>query len=344
MIINGIGIGKDRILLEPNIYPNSTIIQPVGVGSTEIWVDNVIPLFNSYTESMGSDKATINIYSQDDSIGAAATAQVSGFGTISSFDITTAGVGYTIAPTVTVANPVGLGTTFRAEATASITGTAVTSITIGSTCGSGYTFTNPPQVLISQEQFDKEQIGNVSYTGDFGIISGVGTTTVGVASTGLVFDFIIPKESSLRSTGDMGPGAGVTLSGIDTGYYFVVSNSNIGGGTTSLKEEGTTVGIGTSFLDNVYQAVAVSVATSEAYGMGSTQLMQVTVSLDSRNGISGYGHSEFFGEYSWGRLTDLSRAGTAYSFSPYLNNGLAGISTSPIVIRKSPLKSVGYLT
>ena len=344
VFVNGIGIGKDRSLYEPSIYPNSTIIQPVGVGSTQIWVNNAIPLFNSYTESMGTDKATIVIYSQDDSVGAAATAQVSGLGTITSFDITNAGVGYTLAPTVTIGNPVGLGTTFRAEATASITGTAVTSITIGSTCGSGYTFTSPPQVLISQEQFDKEQIGNVTYTGDFGIISGVSTTTVGVASTGLVFDFIIPEDSPLRSTGNMGPGAGVTLSGINTGYFFTVSNSNIGGGTTSLKEEGSTVGIGTSFLDNVYQAVAVSVATSEAFGMGSTQLMQVTVSLDSRNGISGYGHSEFFGEYSWGRLTNLSRAGTAYSFTPYLNNGLAGISTSPIVIRKSPLKSVGYLT
>ena len=49
MIINGIGIGKDRILLEPNIYPNSTIIQPVGVGSTAYFQQQSKIIASSHT-------------------------------------------------------------------------------------------------------------------------------------------------------------------------------------------------------------------------------------------------------------------------------------------------------
>ena len=61
---------------------------------------------------------------------AAATAIVSAAGTISSVAISTGGRGYDSAPTVTIQNPVGLGTTARAEATASITNGVVTSITV----------------------------------------------------------------------------------------------------------------------------------------------------------------------------------------------------------------------
>ena len=46
---------------------------------------------------------------------AAATAVVSAAGTITSVVISDGGKGYTSAPTVTIQNPVGLGTTARAE-------------------------------------------------------------------------------------------------------------------------------------------------------------------------------------------------------------------------------------
>jgi hypothetical protein len=49
-IINQIVIGKSRMLYEAAITPTSYLIQPVGVGSTVLYVDNVRPFFNPINE------------------------------------------------------------------------------------------------------------------------------------------------------------------------------------------------------------------------------------------------------------------------------------------------------
>ena len=49
----------------------------------------------------------------------------------------------------------------------------------------------------------------------------------------------------------------------------------------------------------------------------------------------------YMGDYSWGRVDISSRTGTK-EFEIY-NNGLSGITTSPIVRRVNPLKSSQYL-
>ena len=343
LVINGQQITKNRQLYEAGIIPNSNIIAPVGLGSTEIWVQSVIPLFNSYAESIEDAYQKVDLLQQGDKISAGATAVVSDTGTVSSIVISNTGLGYTAAPLVTLANPVGLGSTTRATATASITGTAVTSVSVTS-AGSGYTFTSPPVVLIAPPEFETEQIKGVEYSGGFGVITGVGTTSVGLASTGLVFDLLIPLESDLRSTSIMGPGAGRTIPNIAAGYPFVVYNSNIGSGVTSLDLSGSTLGIGTTFIDNVYEAVSVSVATTEAVGFGTTYVAKVTVSLEDYNGLSGLGFSGFYGEYSWGKLRNFSRPNIAKAFTPNLSNGLTGLSTGPIAVRNTPLKTVGYRT
>ena len=90
---------------------------------------------------------------------------------------------------------VGLNT---ATAVASVTSGIVTTISI-SNAGAGYTFNPAPTVLFESPSFMYEDIENVSYEGDFGVISGVSTTSVGVA-TGIVFDLYIPGDSFLRDT------------------------------------------------------------------------------------------------------------------------------------------------
>ena len=105
--------------------------------------------------------------------------------------------------------------------------------------------------MIEPESFGNDQLTSIKYEGDFGIISGVGTTSVvGVATTGLTFDLFIPLDSPLRSSSTMS--TPITSSGIKTGYYFVVTDSNTGAGVTSVSGN-TTVGIGTSFIDNIYK-------------------------------------------------------------------------------------------
>jgi hypothetical protein len=95
-------------------------------------------------------------------------------------------------------------------------------------------------------------------------------------------------------------------------------------------------------LDNIYQVSAVSVGQTAVPGVGVTYVAKVTVSLSSYNGLTGIGFSGFYGEYSWGRISNLSRK-NPQSFSIY-NNGILGISTSPIVQRYNPLKYQNYLT
>ena len=83
----------------------------------------------------------------------------------------------------------------RASADVTISGVGTVSAITVSSPGTGYTTTNPPVVLIEKPRTPVEEIKTVTYTGDFGIISGVSTTSVGVASTGIVFDLVIPSDS-----------------------------------------------------------------------------------------------------------------------------------------------------
>jgi hypothetical protein len=336
--IDGKAVAKDRVLYEPLIYPNTKIIQSVGVGSTVIFVESVKTFFDSSKEN-STIQNKIKIISQDSVVSASATAVVSVAGTISSIVISNGGIGYTFAPSISISEPVGLGSTQKATASSSITSGIVTTITVNSP-GTGYTSSNLPVVLIEQPGISEyvEEIPTVTYSGDFGIISGVSTTSVGVASTAIVFDLVIPKNSFLRDTSIVG--SAVTVSGIQTGYYFVVYNSNIGSGVTSLRQNGSVVGVGTSFLDNIYEVAAVSIAQTSAVGFGVTYVAKVTVSVRNYNGLVGTGYSNFFGEYSWGRISTPTRP-HARQFTSY-NNGLAGVSTSPIVERYNPLKYLNY--
>tara|TARA_R110000868_G_scaffold43748_3_gene146839 strand:- start:34883 stop:38140 length:3258 start_codon:yes stop_codon:yes gene_type:complete len=336
-IIGGQQVAKDRTLYEALIQPSTNLIQSVGSTSTVLFVENVKTFFDS-TNEFNTKNNKITIISQDSLVAASATAIVSTAGTISSIVISDGGVGYSTYPTVSIANPLTTGSNATATSIISIGGT-VSSISI-SNVGSGYTISNPPIVLIEPPTPKIEVISNVTYSGDFGVITGIKTTSVGVASTGVVLDIYIPQNSFLRDPVTVG--TAITVSGIQTGYYFVVYNSNVGNGVTSLNANGSIVGVGSTFLDNIYQVSAVSIGQTAVPGIGITYVAKVTVSISSYNGLSGLGFSGFYGEYSWGRISGLSRK-NPQTFDIY-NNGILGISTSPTVQRYNPLKYQNYLT
>ena len=164
----------------------------------------------------------ITLMSSETTVGASATAVVSTGSTIASITINNGGVGYSTAPDVSV----GIGST-TATATSTITNGVVTGVTIINP-GAGYTQTNPPLVLIAPpaKQTETNDVLNSQYFGDSGIIVGLGTTSVGVGSTGMMFHLHIPFTSEMRNTDLVG--TAVTLSGISTGDYFIVRNSNLG--------------------------------------------------------------------------------------------------------------------
>lgn len=349
VFINQTAVGKDRELYEPVINPSAYITKSVGIGSTAIYVDNVRPIFNSQNENDISltFQNKIKFISQESKTSAAATAVVSGLGTISIISISDGGSGYTTAPVVTIgstAQSVGLGTT--ATATAFITAGVVTSIAL-SNVGTGYTTTSVPPVLIAPPTYTEEEVSVLTYSGDNGVIVGFGTTTVGIG-TQLIFDIHIPYDSFMRDSSIVG--TALTISSINANDYFIIKNSNIGSGTTSvisLDSLNNTVGVGTSFADNVYEvASAVSISTSVS-GI-STYVRRVFVKVDQFNyGFSGITTSDFFGSFSWGRIDIESRSGLN-SYTAYTGSGIgitegSGISTSTMVTRSNFLKFKNYI-
>ena len=354
-IINQIVIGKSRMLYEAAITPTSYLIQPVGVGSTVLYVDNVRPFFNPINENNVNVafQKSIVIISQDNKVGASATAVVSIAGTVTSIAISDGGVGYTTTPTVSISQPIGFGTTAAqntASAIATISGGVVTGIavTLG---GGGYISTTPPQVLIQSPSMTKETNTVTSYAGDSGIIVGFGTT-----ATGITFDFFIPTNSYLRDTSVVG--SALTVSGIGTGDYFLIYDSNIGSASTSITSKdsgGNTIGIGTDFVNNVYQVQSVSnvsVANTAigiaTVGTATTTIRRVNAIVSGISTISGYSGVGIgtttisFGNFSWGKIVLLGRSKeNTYNF--YGNVGVGGISTSAVVKRTLPLKFENYI-
>ena len=350
--VNGSIKAKNRITYEPLIFPTTNIIENVSAASTQIFVESVKTFFDSRREYIQNDidnipQKSVRILSQNETSVAIGTAIVSVAGTISSIIISDGGVGYSTSPLITIQNPVGygvtlgIGTTALAQSTISVGGT-VSSITITNS-GFGYTTSNPPTVIIESPSSVYEDILNVSYSGDFGIIVGINTTSiVGVASTGIVFDLFIPPTSYLRDSSYNVGIATTGISGIQTNYLFVVNNSNIGNGVTALDYSNSIVGVSTLFLDGIYSAAEVSIAQTSVPGIGITNVSRVVVSVQDYNGLSGTGYSSYFGNYSWGLISDFIRK-APQSFTANIN-GYSGISTSPIVMRSNSLKYIGYST
>jgi len=340
-IIDEKEISKDRMLYEPVINPVAYLTKTVGIGSTIVYVDNLRPFFNQINESSTSltFQKEITFISQDIKTSAAATAIVSTAGTITSVVVSDGGFGYSAAPTVIFENPVGLGTTYRASGIATISSEGiVTSISIVG-MGTEYSQENPPIVFIEPPKSVSETNTVSQYQGDFGTIVGISTTSVGVAVTGIVFDLSIEKDSFLRNASITGV---TTISGITTGDYFAVYNTNIGLGITSLDESNQIIGIGSTCLDNIYRVASVSIAQTGAPGLGITYVARVTVSVSGYNSLTGLGRSSFFGNYSWGRI-DLDSRSAQNSFNAYTRSAYAGISTGTLVRRSKSLKYFNYI-
>jgi hypothetical protein len=334
--INGKVVGKNRIRYEPQIYPTSYLIQPVGLGSTEVYVDSLRPLFDSNNESQVRDfQDSITITSQDNIVGASGTAIVSIAGTISSISITNDGLGYTVAPTVTIGSTLGVSTI--ATATASISSGKVTAVTI-TNGGVGYTGSQVPVVLFEPPTIKKEEIGVLSYEGDFGTIVGFGTNKSG-SQNKMIFDLFIPYDSFIRD--DEYVGSGITVSEIGIGDFLTIydTNINVGVALTTQNNSGNTLSIASTFSDAVYQVSSVSTVESTVSGI-STYVRRIETNV-SQFGTISFG-STTTGNFSWGKIF-LNEISSSQDFDSYNLNGYTGISSSGLVQRTNPLRFVNYI-
>ena len=360
-------------MYEPVIYPVANLIANVGIGSTTLYVDGVRPFFTPYNEQKDNQVAfqdKVTLIDQNPRVAARATANVSTGGTISSLTLVNGGDGYDFAPTVTVGTP-GIGSTATASGLSSSNlHVESLSVTYG---GTGYASTNPPQVLI-QPPARREETNNVqTYTGDSGVVVGFATTSVGIVDK-FLFDLLIEPDSYFRDAAVVG--TAITVSQLAVGDYFLVTNSNIGIGTTVITSraiDNSIIGVGTNYFDNVYQVDTVSTVgvantliglanagtaltacrrvTARLTGISSLTFSSSNITFDSsyytfdNSGLSTTGggypgtimRSPFFGNFSWGKVQLVSRSQTI-AFNAYTQDGVGGISTSALVQRTVPLK------
>jgi len=364
IIINGKKIGKDRINYEPLVYPTSYLIQPVSYASTIVYVDSLVPIFNSQNEFNLQTRdvnyhKSIRIISQDSVVSASATAIVSDTGTIDSFDITNTGIGYSFVPSVIIS-----AGDSKATATASISDESVSQLTI-TDVGSGYTSTNPPIVLIESPTVKSENIGVNTYYGDYGTLVGYGVSTIS-GDNKIIFDLFIDIDSQIRDGNYVGFGS-TSISGISAGDYFSVYNSSseFAEGTVISRDDSLSIiSVTDKFLDTVYQVNSTYIHDINVIGVGNTTVRRVfcnvggisTQSYDSSlikfdsnvetfdiqeytTYSGGISSSTNFGSFNWGKIVLDTRI-KPKSFNFYGNNGYSGISTSALVNRVKPLKFV----
>ena len=172
-----------------------------------------------------------------------------------------------------------------------------------------------------------KDIEGINCVGDEGHIVGIG-----VSAQAITFEFFIPKNSPLREN-EFGS---ITKTGIGTGDYFVVRRSNVGavgGGVTALSQtRASTVGIGNSFIDGVYQVGHIQPLA----GIGETMRVIANVETNHQLNFTGLtsGVGAFYGEFSWAKFT-TGAIGT--SFTVNTDEGLTGLSTAPEIQRTNKL-------
>ena len=388
IFIDGSYVTKDRELYESLINPFTNIIYDIGAGTSVAYVESIRTFFDYKKENADENYInTIDIFTQDEVLVATARAVVSTSGTISEIVVENGGFGYLENPEVSIQRPPEFNTPHemisildvvpdesRAVFSANIIDGSVSSINVENG-GSGYDPENLPLVLIANPKSLGETAFRVEYEGDFGSITGIGTTIVGVSSLAIIFELSIDDNSPLRNV-DIVENT-TELSGIKTDYYFIAKNTTIGLGVTSLNTDLTIIIEGKEYIDNVYQVYDINddpyiVSVSEVivnlvrYGSysinsGSTVVVDDTGTLivenktkvvclvENYNGLDSiippfpeFESRILLGEYTWGRIDNMIRP-YPESYSIYRDNGITGISSFPIIRRSKPLRYQNYL-
>ena len=316
--INGETVYKTRDSIESLVYPTARIIKDLSTSDTEIFVDDA--QFFNYEENTSSliiSSFGGLIVSGTSPVAAGLTAIVSAAGTIQSLSITNAGSGYVgSAITVSISAPpsVGVGVGTTATATATLTNGQVTSTTIVNS-GFGYLQSAPPQVLAPLPSFIKEDVNSITTVEGFsGIVTGI-TTTSGTSGNPLALKFFLNSSSFV---------------GLETGYPLYIFDTSVGSGVTSIDSSDIAlVGIGTTFLDNVYYIHSITSSGSNS---------EIITNVDSGSNIIGINTSgttsQPIGKFSWGKLSGFTRSISPISIAVTGFTVDSGLSTFPSIQRR----------
>ena len=345
IILGGKKIDKSREILEPQVYPTSKIIGDFttssGEGNTNgIFVDDAEVFFyekgdhlsaSNPDESDGDYNLAFNsvdalVTSGEIHVGAGATALVSTSGTISSFDITSAGSGYVSASVKISAPPViGVGVGTTATATATITNGTITGITITNP-GLGYSNLTPPQVIIDLPTYKTEKVTSIDNVEGFtGIITGI-TTTTGTGGHPLALKFFFRADKAAN--------------GLLANYPVFIKDTSVGSGVTSVdSQDSSIIGIGTQFVDNIYKVHTVQTLgedgeiTCNIHTNSSSSVLGIAQTGNFNK--SNPGISTELGKISWGRLYNATRNESPISIGVTGLTVNTGLTTFPTIQRKN---------
>ena len=89
------------------------------------------------------------------------------------------------------------------------------------------------------------------------------------------------------------------------------------------------------------QTCALPICFPVTIGVGTTYVAKVTTSVSSFNGLTGIGISNYFGNFSWGRVL-MSQRQKENNYNAYTLNGITGISTGSILRRTNSLRYSEY--
>ena len=243
------------------------------------------------------------------------------------------------APSIKIANPIiGVGTNkswysigIGNLGDVGIGTTAVAALTINNgiiqntsiiNAGSGYTQTNPPQVLIEPPTNNNEFLTGASVVdGLSGLIVGIGTTNGIGTALGLEFEL-----SAFNND----------ITNIVVGNPIYIFDTTIGTGLTSTDDDDlNTIGISTQFLDNIYKVKTVDTGTRKIKcNIHSETTVDESDGSPNDVGIGTTGTSSSpVGKFSWGRISGFSRSSNPISFGVTAYT-VSGLSTYPLIQRK----------
>ena len=337
--INGENVYKTRDSIESLIYPTARIIKDFSTTTDEIFVDNAG--FFKYDVPTGADFDALIFSGTADPVSAGVTAIVSIAGTIQSLSITNPGSGYTgSSVTVKIAAPltvgiltslpmggIGIGSTATATIAVSAAGSLTTPITITNP-GLGYSVGMPPGVIVPLPDPTYENIANIKLVNGFsGIITGI-TTTNGSGGNPLALKFYIETLTSGLYTQ------------LQVGYPIYIFNTRVGSGVTSIDNSNTAVvGIGSTFLDNIYYIHQFSYNGTSGI---------ITCNIRSNTPVVGLttigNRFNPVGKFSWGRMSGFSRSSSPISIGVTGNTIDVGLSTFPTIQRRGTgIRNTGAL-
>jgi hypothetical protein len=162
-------------------------------------------------------------------------------------------------------------------------------------------------------------IQSIELISNFTTIQGDNGSIVGIATTNtpnLAIEFTLDS---------------LVGSDLQVGYPIYIFDTLVGNGVTSIiSSDSEVVGVGTTYIDNVYNVTALDTASGV-----------ITCRVHSASeivGINTTGSSNYpVGRYSWGRLSNTSglvRSGNPISIG-VTGNTVSGLTTYPIIQRRN---------